>query len=72
MFEGVSQQTNWDEIPEDPDLHRDLDYHMVDLDVFGHGDTNQVVMVASEEQMLRENAFIVAAEDDVCDPLDWV
>lgn len=59
----------WDRLPVDPDLHRHLDYGVVDLDVFGHDD--EVVVVASEEDIEDEDAFVVVSESTLCDPLEW-
>ena len=56
----------------DPDLDADLGYEMIELDVVrtknGSGD---VLLLPADEDLLKEDAFIVSDTDTVCDVSDW-
>lgn len=62
----------WEEIPTDPSLDGDLDYQLVDLDVIYLEDSNKVIVLPEEEEMLREDAFMITMDDDICDLIEWV
>ena len=55
----------------DPDLDADLGYEMIELDVVrtnnGSGD---VLLLPADEELLKEDAFIVSDESAVCDLTD--
>lgn len=56
----------------DPDLDGDLGYELIELDVVrttnGSGD---VLLLPADEDLLKEDAFIVSDADTVCDVSDW-
>jgi len=54
----------WEEVPSDPDLHNDLGYELLDLEVY---ETNEdrLIFLPKDEDMIREAAFIVTREDDL-------
>lgn len=59
----------WWEVHQDPDPAGDLGYELIDLDVIPT-ETNgksRVLVLPSDEELLREDAFIVADKDSVCD-----
>lgn len=55
----------------DPDPQEDLEYRMIDLDLYSVEDSDSVVLLPNEADMLRENAFLVTDERHVCDLADW-
>lgn len=64
-----STDCSWEDVTQDPDPTEDLGYDLIDLDVI-HTDNAgrpRVLLLPADEDMLREDAFLVAAEDDVCD-----
>ncbi|WP_240452079.1 hypothetical protein [Halostella salina] len=56
----------------DPDLDADLGYELIELDVVrtnnGSGD---VLLLPADEDLLKEDAFVVADAETVCDVSDW-
>lgn len=64
-----SEDADWWDVAEDPDPSEDLDYELIDLDVIRTetGGKEQVLLLPSDEDMLRRDAFIVAERDAVCD-----
>lgn len=63
----------WTEVSPDPDPVRDLGYEMIDLEVFRTDDgTDRFMLLPSNEEMLADDAFIVASESAVCDVTDRV
>jgi hypothetical protein len=67
-----ASQPDWSRVSEDPDLHSDLGYELIDLDVLDVEVADQVMVLPEETEMLREDAFVVVDDDDVCDLLEWV
>ena len=63
------EDANWWDVGQNPDAHDDLDYELVDLDVIHHdpGQRDQVLVLPSDEDMLRNDAFLVADADDIVD-----
>lgn len=67
--EGVSVQDpmtreDWEELPADPDLNDDLGYEMVDLESY-EAEGDRILFLPTDEDMLREDAFIVAGQEDM-------
>lgn len=61
------------EIPPDPDLHDDLEYGLVDLEMIATDTPDgQVLVLPREEDMVHEEMFLVAEADAVADLVDWV
>ncbi|QLG29549.1 hypothetical protein HUG10_16590 [Halorarum halophilum] len=56
-------------MPRDPDPESDLGYRLLDLDVLhsSDGENEHTLVLPSDEDLLRENAFIVANPGLVCD-----
>ena len=64
----------WARQPADPDPERDLNYRLVDwmsIPASQHG-RDYTMFIPEEEEMLRDDEFIVIEEDDVCDLIDHV
>lgn len=63
----------WKEISPDPDPTRDLGYELIDLEIFRTNDgTDRFMLLPSNEEMLADDAFIVASESAVCNVTDRV
>lgn len=64
-----SMDDAWQEQPADPDPCKDLDYELVDwttVSATQNGD-DYLMYIPEEEEMLREDEFIVIEADDVVD-----
>lgn len=61
--------TDWWDVAEDPDPETDLDYELIDLDVIQTtaNDRHQVLVLPTDEDLLREDAFMVVEESAVYD-----
>lgn len=61
--------TDWKEVSPDPDPSNDLEYELIELDVIETtaGGEPQVLVLPEDEDMLREDAFMVVEEGGVCD-----
>lgn len=60
----------WDDVPDDPDPQRDLGFEAVDLAVVRKSDGEQshvLLLPPEDDDVLREEAFIVAEADAVVD-----
>lgn len=59
----------WWDVDQNPDANEDLGYELVDLDVIHHdpGQRDQVLVLPADEDMLRDDAFLVADADDIVD-----
>lgn len=66
---GAVSHRDWEELPRDPDPEGDLGYQLLELDVLrsSDGETEHMLVLPSDEDLLRENAFIVADPDSVCE-----
>jgi hypothetical protein len=65
----MSAETDWHHVPSDPDATVDLGYEFVDLDVIPTVEEgrSRVIVLPTDEDMLREDAFVLVDEDDLCD-----
>lgn len=54
----------WERLPSDPDLREDLGYELLDLEAY-ETEGDRVLFLPRDEDMLRNEAFIVAREEDV-------
>lgn len=63
----MSSKTEWEQVPEDPDPHENLDYELEELTVVRSETNDQYVFLPAEESHLLEEAFIVASEDSLVD-----
>lgn len=65
----MSVKPGWWDVSQDPDPAVDLGYEAIDLDVIptNADGRERVLVLPTDEDLLRENAFIVASEGAVCD-----
>ena len=65
------ETVQWDRLPLDPDLERDLGYRLTDWEpITTANDDGQLVYLPAEEDLLRQDAFIVVDRDDQIDLID--
>jgi hypothetical protein len=57
----------WERVPSDPDLHDDLGYELLDLEIHKTNE-DRLIFLPKDEDMIREAAFIVTREDDLHSP----
>jgi hypothetical protein len=62
---GSTSRQDWEELPSDPDLREDLGYELLDLEAY-ETDGDRILFLPKDEDMIRNEAFIVAQEEDVC------
>lgn len=56
----------WEEVSDNPDLARDLGYLLLELEVIASNTgQDQVIILPKDESLLKEDAFIVSASDDI-------
>jgi hypothetical protein len=61
-------RTEWAQVADDPDLQDDLGYEMIDLEIIqANNKAEQYMFLPQDEEMLTEEAFIVAEPDSVVD-----
>lgn len=65
----LARSSDWWDVPADPDPVVDLDYECIDLDII---DTTidgvpQLLVLPRDEDLLREDAFMVVDEESVLD-----
>lgn len=61
-------RTEWAQVSDDPDLQDDLGYEMIDLEIIqANNKAEQYMFLPQDEEMLTEEAFIVAEPDSVVD-----
>ncbi len=58
---------DWERLPADPDLHDDLGYELIDTESY-EADGDRTVFLPSDEDMLREDSFIVVSQEDIHTP----
>lgn len=67
--ERRTEERRWRRVPTDPDLNGDLDYEPMEFEVVrATKNGSEHFMYLPEEEMLDEDAFIVADAASVCDP----
>jgi hypothetical protein len=61
-------RAEWEDLTTDPDLSRDLDYEASAWEKFRTLDgSNQMMFLPEDEELLREDAFLVVDEEAVVD-----
>jgi len=58
-------EEQWDRAPDDPDPEADLGYECVAVDVVAAEQYGQLLVLPDDDELLREDAFIVAGKNDV-------
>lgn len=60
-------ETEWAEVPTDPDSRQDLGYKLRDWEVLRPSKgSDQVVFLPEDEEMLRSEAFVIVEQDEMC------
>lgn len=62
--DGAVSREEWEELPSNPDLNEDLGYELFDLEAH-ETDENEVLIIPTDEDMLRDDAFIVLRKGDL-------
>ena len=72
MAQAVSDA--WRKLPPNPDPQEDLGYDLIELDFIPTSTSggNEVLVLPTNEDMLREDAFMVVDRDSVADLRDEV
>lgn len=59
---------DWLNLPDDPDPETDLGYLLLELEFISTStDTEKVIVLPKDELLLKDDAFMVVAESDLCD-----
>lgn len=61
----VASREDWEWLPKYPDLHRDLGYELLDLDVIDIADSNDVLFMPREESMDDSDTFVIVRRRDL-------
>ncbi len=66
--------SRWARLPSDPDLESDLGYELDEWDVIRakKNGSGRLMFLPKDEEMLRDDAFILADSGDVCNVEDRV
>ena len=60
-------ETEWAEVPIDPDPQQNLDYELQDWEVLSpSSESDQVVFLPEDTELLRDEAFLIAARESIC------
>lgn len=72
-MDGATRR-DWEELRMDPDIETDLGYEPAELDVVtvDRPNRNQRLFLPADEDILHEDAFIVADADDICDLVEHI
>lgn len=72
--EHATLSDRWEQVASDPDLERDMGYRIDDWEAVTAraAGGQRLLFLPTDEEFLREEAFVVAAPDDVCDVVDHV
>lgn len=68
----TTTQADWEELASDPDLSEDLGYEPVEFEVIRTTKTGDptYLFLPNEDELLMEEAYIVAEEDAICSVTD--
>lgn len=65
---GGLEREDWEQLPSDPNPVDDLGYAFCEWEEFATPDSSETVMfLPADEEVLRQDAFVVVAEDSVVD-----
>lgn len=61
-------RSQWEDLPSDPDIRADFGYEIARWETIDTAtDSNQLIFMPQNEELLKDDAFIVANEEDLCD-----
>lgn len=63
-MQGPTTRRDWEQLASDPDLFEDLEYELLDLEAY-ETDEDKVLFLPQDEDMLRDEAFIVVHKEDL-------
>jgi hypothetical protein len=65
-------QADWESLAADPDVEQDLGYDLDEWEAIEArtAESDCLMFLPTDEELLREDAFVVAATGDVCNLLD--
>ncbi|WP_255198786.1 hypothetical protein [Halorarius litoreus] len=69
---GVVEPDQWEDVAPNPDLERDMGYEIRDWEAVSAraAGGDRLLFLPTDEDLLREEAFVVADTDVVCDVID--
>lgn len=61
-------RSEWENLPSDPDVKQDFGYRVAAWETIETAtDSSQVIFMPQNEELLRDDTFIVAEEEALCD-----
>ena len=70
--QAMQDNFDWGRVPPDPDLSEDLGYELVEMDIIEtQNGSGQLLFLPWDEEMIRDDSFIVATETTVENLIDW-
>jgi hypothetical protein len=74
MTVSTADTTEWRDMPLHPDLERDLDYELLELEVISStcGSRECCIVMPDEEDMIRDATYMVVEPDLVTDPIEMI
>lgn len=67
--EDYTTLEEWARLPDDPDWEEDFGYDGLDLDSYTAND-GRVILLPREEEMIKDDAFLIASPDSVVNMMD--
>lgn len=65
---GSFTRSQWEDIPSDPDIRADFGYEVTRWETIDTAtDSDQLIFMPQNEELIKEDAFIVAKAEDLCD-----
>lgn len=67
--EQIECTEDWLDVPQNPSPSDDLEYDIIDLDIISTTTNGEpkVLVLPTDEDLLREDAFMIVTEDNVYD-----
>lgn len=67
-----TRRESWEDVAADPDLERDMGYRLDDWEAVSAraAGGDRLLFLPTDEDLLREEAFVVADTEAVCDVVD--
>ena len=62
---SVMSDTEWQEVPEDPDPNQDLGYEIEELTVIESSADSQLIFLPEHDSQFKAEEFIVASESSL-------
>lgn len=65
------ERREWENLHVDPDPRRDLGYEPLDLEVIESPTDDRMIVLPVDEQMLREDMFVIVDEEAIQSADEW-